>query len=281
MTAAALLFGLAGMAWAEDSGIPDTLYAEVYPPDTFTTVFVRVPLYVTHDIVDPATDSIAAFMIPLCYEHTNPATYCSLSLWWNNVSLYPSPERERSIFRHLDGETNWMMNLAEQGQGEEWDFLYLDLGDETSHFWFSMGVRDADRLFEEGNRVLILTLTFKVKDSTTICIDTCFWPPSDRLSFWTPYEHGGYDSYIPKIWDDYLGTEEYCFFVSYPKRGDVNADGTIDIEDVVFYLNYLFRHGPYPPSVKVSDTNCDGFADTSDIILLLNYIFKGGPPPEC
>lgn len=70
-----ILVIFAGLAWAQDSGVPDTLYAEVYPPDAPGPGLVRVSLYVTHDIVDPAVDSLAGFMIPLCWHLTSPATY--------------------------------------------------------------------------------------------------------------------------------------------------------------------------------------------------------------
>ena len=277
LTVAALLFSLAGMAWAQDSGIPDTLYAEVYPPDTFTTTFVRVPFYVTHDIVDPAVDSMSATVIPLVYHHTNPGTYCSTSRWWNNTDLYPSSDRDRSIFRHLDGTTNWMMNVSEQGQGEEWDFRFLDLGDEVSQFWFlTVPTGAADRLFEGGSRVLWSTMTFKVQDSTTICIDTCFWPPSDRLIF-----ASASGAWPPKIWNAYLGTEEYCFSVGYGIPGDADGSGIVDISDALYMLNYLFRQGPPPVSFGAGDANCDNDLGILDPLHLLNYLYRDGPPPGC
>jgi hypothetical protein len=84
------LFGVTGSAGAQDSGVPDTLYVEVYPLDSVTAGLVRVPLYVTHDIVD----SVAGSMISLCWHLAAPAIYCSTSGWWNNARLYPSSDRE-------------------------------------------------------------------------------------------------------------------------------------------------------------------------------------------
>lgn len=273
-----ILLCFAGLVSAQDSGLPDTLYLEVYPPDTLTTAFVRVPMYVTHDIVDPAIDSVASFMIPLCYHHTNPSAYCSASSWWNNTHLYPSSDRDRSIFRHLDGITNWMMNLSEQGQGEEWDFRFLDLQLGTEVFWFcTYSWYDDERLFEGGSRVLLLTITFKVRDSTTICIDTCFWPPSDRLNF----ANSVFQCFIPKIWDDYLGEEEYCFSVSYGIPGDADGSGIVDLGDVLYMLNYLFRQGPPPISFRAGDANCDNDLGILDPLYLLNYLYRNGPPPGC
>lgn len=273
-----ILLSFSNLVWAQDSGAPDTLYAEVYPSDVVTAGFVRVPLYVTHDIVNPAVDSISAIVIPLCWHVTSPVTYCSTSEWWNNVALYPSPDRDRSIFRHLEGTSNWMMNLSEQEPGGGWDFRFLDLGDQVSEFMLTtVPTGNADRLFEGGSRVLWITITFRIRDSTSICIDTCFWPPSDRLVFANSVN----ETFIPIIWDDYLSTEEYCFPVLYGSRGDANGNGIIDMADVLYLLNYLFRHGPAPVPIDIADTNCNHDIDFGDVGVIINYLFKGGVRPQC
>ncbi|MGB7061544.1 MAG: hypothetical protein WBF13_04225, partial [Candidatus Zixiibacteriota bacterium] len=85
-------------------------------------------------------------------------------------------------------------------------------------------------------------------------------------------------------------------------RGDVNASDTLDlpsldVSDLVYLINYLYRGGPAP--LPFADQgNVDGkgpygaFAgdkldylcpknnvDVQDIVYLLNFIYKGGPPP--
>ena len=65
-------------------------------------------------------------------------------------------------------------------------------------------------------------------------------------------------------------------------RGDANADGGIDIADVVYLLNYLFSDGPEPvPCLDAGDANCDGTVDIADVVYLINYLFNDGPPPGC
>jgi len=65
-------------------------------------------------------------------------------------------------------------------------------------------------------------------------------------------------------------------------RGDANADGVINIADVVHVLNYLFADGPEPmPSLDAGDANCDGTVDIADVVHLINYLFDDGPPPGC
>ncbi len=62
-------------------------------------------------------------------------------------------------------------------------------------------------------------------------------------------------------------------------RGDANADGNVSLSDIVYLINYLFKHGPVPEPIQKGDTNCDGNVSLSDIVYLINYLFKSGPPP--
>jgi hypothetical protein len=61
--------------------------------------------------------------------------------------------------------------------------------------------------------------------------------------------------------------------------GDVNDDGTVDIADIIFLVNYLYRFGPPPSPIAAGDTNCDGVVQVGDIISLIDYLFKNGLPP--
>jgi hypothetical protein len=85
-------------------------------------------------------------------------------------------------------------------------------------------------------------------------------------------------------------------------RGDVNASDTLDlptldVSDLVYLINYLYKGGPAPlPFADQGDVDakgpfgaypCDKLdincpkenVDLSDLIYLLNYIYRGGPPP--
>ncbi len=62
-------------------------------------------------------------------------------------------------------------------------------------------------------------------------------------------------------------------------RGDAYRDGKVDVGDVVWLLNYLFKSGPAPCPKSAGDANCDGTLDLADAIYLLNYLFRGGPAP--
>jgi hypothetical protein len=66
-----------------------------------------------------------------------------------------------------------------------------------------------------------------------------------------------------------------------PLCGDVNNDGVIDLGDIVYLINYLFKGGPAPiQELCVGDCNHDDVVDLGDVVYLINYLFRGGPAPS-
>ncbi len=63
------------------------------------------------------------------------------------------------------------------------------------------------------------------------------------------------------------------------RRGDANADGTPDLSDAVFILNFLFTGGRTPSCQKAADTNDSANIDLSDAVYLLSSLFLGGRAP--
>ena len=61
--------------------------------------------------------------------------------------------------------------------------------------------------------------------------------------------------------------------------GDATADGSIDVGDVIYLINYLYVNGPTPDPLMTGDLNCDGRSEIGDVIYLINYLFKQGPSP--
>ncbi len=60
---------------------------------------------------------------------------------------------------------------------------------------------------------------------------------------------------------------------------DATADGDIDVADVVFLLNYLYKGMAAPDPLEAGDVDCDGTIHVADVVYLLNYLYKGGSPP--
>jgi len=71
------------------------------------------------------------------------------------------------------------------------------------------------------------------------------------------------------------GADEFVAF----KRGNVNADFTLDLADATFLLAYLFQGGATPVCPDSADVNDDGMINLADPVYLLAYLFQGGPPP--
>ena len=68
--------------------------------------------------------------------------------------------------------------------------------------------------------------------------------------------------------------------------GDANDDGTIDISDAVYVLDWGWYGGPAPGDcgdyrAGRGDANGDEIVDISDVVYLVDYIFTGGPCPHC
>ncbi|MFQ6008853.1 MAG: hypothetical protein ACE5K8_07890, partial [Candidatus Zixiibacteriota bacterium] len=73
-----------------------------------------------------------------------------------------------------------------------------------------------------------------------------------------------------------------CFGI----RGNANGDpdDLINVVDVTYLVNYLFRDGPAPPCLQ--EGNVDGDIDetinVADVTYLVDFLFRGGsPPPAC
>jgi hypothetical protein len=62
-------------------------------------------------------------------------------------------------------------------------------------------------------------------------------------------------------------------------RGDANTDGVINVNDVVYLINYLYIHGPAPTPLQAGDVDSDGVINASDVVYLINYLYIKGPPP--
>lgn len=62
-------------------------------------------------------------------------------------------------------------------------------------------------------------------------------------------------------------------------RGDVTGNGIIDVQDIVFLVNYLNKGGPAPNPLEIGDVNGDGLVDSEDLDYLTDYLFKNGPAP--
>ncbi|PIS40808.1 MAG: hypothetical protein COT26_01320, partial [Candidatus Kerfeldbacteria bacterium CG08_land_8_20_14_0_20_43_14] len=78
---------------------------------------------------------------------------------------------------------------------------------------------------------------------------------------------GGYDSETIQI------TVNIC--------GDANADGKVNMLDITYIANYLYKHGPAPKPLLSADVDGGGFVNSLDSTYLINYLYKNGPGLKC
>jgi PKD repeat protein len=63
-------------------------------------------------------------------------------------------------------------------------------------------------------------------------------------------------------------------------RGDVNCSGSIDVQDLVYLVSFMFGSGLPPDPWYTGDVNGDGSGPAiDDLVYLASYMFGGGPPP--
>jgi hypothetical protein len=107
-------------------------------------------------------------------------------------------------------------------------------------------------------------------DAAALVAPPTFWWPLKYPSYYEPYQYA--DSTLDLAFVITGGEEWVC--------GEVTGDGIVDIDDVVFLINYIFVPGsPAPDPYAAGDVNCDGIVDIDDVVYLIDYIFASGPPP--
>lgn len=83
-------------------------------------------------------------------------------------------------------------------------------------------------------------------------------------------------------WEDdrrAMGLDIYARIADQAICGDCDGNGSIDIDDIVYLVNYIFTGGPEPSPLWIADTDCSGDSDIDDVIYLVGYVFLGGPMP--
>lgn len=61
--------------------------------------------------------------------------------------------------------------------------------------------------------------------------------------------------------------------------GDANADSIVQLGDVMYLVNYLYRNGPVPCVPEAGDANGSCLVELGDVVQLIEYLYRNGPPP--
>ena len=90
---------------------------------------------------------------------------------------------------------------------------------------------------------------------------------------------------IPVIGRAYVFTlGNACTSCCLDLRGNTNGDldDSIDLADLTYFVDYLFKSGPPPPCPNEGDVDGSGAINVADLAYLVDYLFFSGPtPPPC
>jgi hypothetical protein len=82
---------------------------------------------------------------------------------------------------------------------------------------------------------------------------------------------------------DYCHADTLEFTVYSYICGDANSSGYVDIDDIVYLIEYIFGGGERPVPIESADCDCQSGVDIDDLVHLICHVFQGGPAPciEC
>jgi hypothetical protein len=61
--------------------------------------------------------------------------------------------------------------------------------------------------------------------------------------------------------------------------GDCDGNSVVDLGDVVYLINYVYKNGFPPKPMQAGDVNLDTVVELGDIVYLINYLYINGDPP--
>lgn len=79
------------------------------------------------------------------------------------------------------------------------------------------------------------------------------------------------------FWQDFSSLNMSCCIVP----GDANNDGTTNVGDAVFLINFVFKNGGMPDCLSQADANNDCSINIGDAVFISRYCFSKGASPEC
>ncbi|MCP4569681.1 MAG: hypothetical protein GY841_19045 [FCB group bacterium] len=95
--------------------------------------------------------------------------------------------------------------------------------------------------------------------------------PHDIIEFWRAWFQSPSKGHGQEMLDIYY-EHGIC------RLGDANEDGVVNVGDVTYLMNFVFKDGPSPVPMEIGDTNSDGSINIGDPVYLINFIFKSGTP---
>ncbi|SYZ73515.1 hypothetical protein TRIP_C21633 [Candidatus Zixiibacteriota bacterium] len=96
------------------------------------------------------------------------------------------------------------------------------------------------------------------------------------------YDIALYDSvlFVPAVVSQWLNNNQYSFTATINPFGDADGNGSLNILDVSYLINYLYRYGT-PPKYDyfIGDANCSGNVNILDVSYIIKNLYREGPSP--
>jgi agmatine deiminase len=83
-----------------------------------------------------------------------------------------------------------------------------------------------------------------------------------------------------EVADEFFSDERNITLVVYI-CGDVDFDSKVNILDIAFLINYLYREGPEPFPAISGDVNANGVINILDVTHLIDFLYNEGAAPNC
>jgi len=243
------VFFIVDSALAQDPGQPDTLHFKAGQPcsankDTLFFPlgggFARIQLDIWND------DYISGIAVPVIESIWGPPDFAYMEKENNNHSTTPLAFVGSRVYE-----------LA-------WDIIAVNFDVYPPTVLYGASAITAPPM--PPGYGLFAKMIYTVNDTGRICVDTTVFPPAGVVTFADTMNV----TYRPQIIPG-------CFQLAPYIPCDANGDSLVDISDVVWLVNYLFKSGPDP--ANWSDANCDDDMTISDAVYLINYLLRSGPLP--
>jgi len=66
------------------------------------------------------------------------------------------------------------------------------------------------------------------------------------------------------------------------KRGDVDDNGDLNILDIIYLIDFIYKSGPSPILLSdLGDFDCSGYIDILDVVAIINHLYKNELQPSC
>ncbi len=78
---------------------------------------------------------------------------------------------------------------------------------------------------------------------------------------------------------DFCGSDTMSFVIETFVCGDVDESEGVDIDDIVYVIQYVFQGGADPVPPESGDVNCSDSVDIDDVVYIIEHVFQGGADP--